>query len=125
MVIAIFSFLGCYYILANLFGALFLAMEGFISLMVLGVLAFGALAIFTGPRGRWAWTPCILCLIASVGIEVLAPYEAMLEILGASILALIATIAVKRPMWEYVRRDAARAGGPRLRTWQQVLIRIL
>ncbi|MBP3463470.1 MAG: hypothetical protein ACI4VN_05095 [Clostridia bacterium] len=125
MVIAIFAFLGCYYILANLFGALFLAAEGFISLMVLGCLAFGALALFGGSRSRWAWMPCFLCLLGSVAIEVLAPYEAMIEILGAIALAVVITVLIKRPMLQYVRRDAARTGGPRLRTWQQVLIRIL
>lgn len=112
MVTFIGLFFGVYYILATFLGALFLAREGVVSVLILLMLAFGALAIFG--NSRRAWTPAILCLLGMVAFEVLAPYEAMLEIVGALILAGIGTYVVKRQIVAYIRRDVTRPGGPRL-----------
>ena len=49
-------------------------------------------------------------------------------ILGSIGVAAVATFNIKRPMLDYVRRDAARsaaAGGPRLAVWQRTVIRLI
>lgn len=126
MVIFVVLFRESFKVLDLLLGALFVSSEGFLSLMALLTFAFVALAI--AGHQRWAWTGAILSIILAAAIEVLAPHESMLVVLGAIAVAVIVTVMIKRPMLRYLRRDAARpasAGGPRIPNWMRIVLTLI
>lgn len=123
MITLIGLFLGCYYILAMFLDAIILEASAICTLLALIVLACGALAIFA--HQRRAWTPAILCLLGMVAIELMTPHIAMVEIVFAALLAIIATLRIKREISDYIRRDAARPGGPTLRPWAIIVLRVI
>lgn len=123
MITLIGLFLGCYYILAMFLDAIVLEASAFCTLLALIMLCCGALAIFA--HQNRAWTPAILCLFGMVAIELLAQHVAMVEIVFAALLAIIATLRIKREIAGYIRRDAARPGGPTLRPWMTTVLRFI
>lgn len=123
MITVISLFLGCYYILATFLDAIVVEAEAFMALLGLLMLAFAALAIFAHqPR---AWTPAIFCLLGMVATELLVPHIAMVEILTALVLAILATMRIKREINTFIARDARAPGGPTLSPHMVIFLRFI
>lgn len=123
MLTLIALFLGCYYILAMFLDAIVLEASAVCALLFLIMIGCGALAIVANQKR--AWTPAIISLLGTVAIQLLAQHVAMVEIVFAVILAIIATYRIKREIAGYIRRDAARPGGPMLQPWMTTLLRFI
>lgn len=92
------------------------------------LLIFGFVAIALGTHNNRAWSWMFLAVLVMVGVETLAPYSNAVSNILAALVAVIATVSIKRPMLAYIRRDRVRPvnlGGPRLAPWMRIVLTIL
>ena len=119
-------FMEAFRLLDQFLGAVFLSSSELISLMVLILFGFGALAIFA--HQRWAWAAAIISLLVIVGLETMSPHKSMLVILGSIAVAGAITAIIKRYIMDFLRRDARRSvsvGGPRVPRWLRLVLTLI
>lgn len=123
--ITFFTLFWAAFSLANaFFSVVFASVEAIASVCSLLIFAFIALAI--GTHNNRAWTWMFLAIIVMVAVEVLAPYSSFIQLAVSAIIALIGTVAIKRPLIHYLNLDARRPinhGGPRIPVWANTLLR--
>lgn len=119
MIIALIIFLGTFSISQVFLGAFFASAEAVASVCTLAIFACIALAVFC--KMQRAWAGMFIAIIVMVAVDVLAPHEAMLEICLSAIIAVIGTVAVKRPIMQWLRRDARRSD-PRVPQWLRLIL---
>ncbi len=127
MVIFILLFLGVFSLLDPFFAALFAASGAVTSFCVLLIFAFVALALTAHNQNRW-WGLMFLAVIAMVAIDILAPFEGMLVILGSAFIAFIGTVTIKTHINRFLRADAHRpitAGGPVVPQWLRGILMVI
>lgn len=126
MLIFIALFSAAIAVISWVIGFILASAQAIMSFLLLIVLACVAIAIFSKNNRAWTWM--FIGVLIMVGMETLAPHAVAVVKILAAIVAAIATVSIKRPMLQYVRRDRARpanVGGPRLHPAVRFILTII
>jgi len=120
MIIAAISFFLISLVAENIIGGIFANAAAMYSILAIGI--FATLALWFIPSAKkYSIGAFLLCVIAYVAIEALAPYAGVLTRVIAAIVTVLVLIAVKRPIFRYLRS----ANGRALPTWGRIALYLL
>ena len=126
MLIFIALFSAAIAVISWVIGFILASAQAIMSFLLLIVLACVASAVFSKNNRAWTWM--FICVLIMAGMGMLAPHAVAVVKILAAIVAAIATVSIKRPMLQYVRRDRARpanVGGPRLHPAVRFILTII
>ncbi len=126
MLIFIILFFSAVTLISWVVGFILASAQAITTFVVLIIFACVASAVFS--RNNRAWTWMFIGVLIMVGMETLAPHAVAVVKILAAIVAAIATVSIKRPMLQYVRRDRVRpanVGGPRLHPAVRVILTLI
>lgn len=88
---------------------------------LLALLIFATLAMtFIQSTRRFAWVGFVMVILLYVAVDVLQPYTVSIAWIISAILAIVATVVVKRPMLRMVRRNRNN-----LPAWSRIVLSII
>lgn len=92
---------------------------------ILAVVIFLTIALtFVREARRYAWIGFIIAVILYAAVGFLAPYIVTLTFVISIIVAILATVAIKRPLWRAMRREDQLVQS-RIPGWGRLLIRFI
>ena len=119
MIIFFFFFFAINVLMAQIFGFVYANTTAIYSLLAL--LIFGAIAMmFIQETRRYSGVALIIAILLYAAVEILAPYTVAIGWIISAIVAVIATVSIKRPMLRMVRRHRQT-----MPTWCRIILSIV